>query len=563
MRLQLTIKYENVFESDIKPNLSDLLFDIPSSLILRTLAWINSEIHYKPTEADIQKKIFKSFFERSDHSVIEFVLNKFTAFKKTNGNFIIFQQFSIQYLIEFVLCNYNTIDATDFYLTPENEVAIFKAILYSNSIMDFQHGESIINNTAYKLDSRDVRFYKATWPILINQYEISLKRNVLIQAYYGFKYLDFLEQDERFSSTIDKFRENEGSSDPFISQVIRTYLQGYVSQNKEKPASSFPSKVILQNPILETYVLDIEDVIAKNIHYKIKENYKSLRENPIIKVSEDIFLISNWQYLLAKVYRSFIFSFHRLLPKKEFDFGKYKSIISDDFAEKILFEKVLKNTFSKVKGKHVPNLNSLLNFDFYFRHENRIFLFEFKDVILPYKSNYIDIKNAIDEKFVAPKGIAQLIKSIKKISERFSEIDDFVSDGIPKERIIIYPVLVYTEPAMVISGFNDYLNKVFRSSLPDDLGFFMVRNLVLINLDFFYDNYDSFRNGDISMQSYLDIYYQKLDYLVYSSKYAMTNVRYLQKFQSFEEISSGFEDYSYFIDTSLYKELMGCVFQEN
>src|SRR5699024_1282429 len=88
--------------------------------------------------------------------------------------------------------------------------------------------------------------------------------------------------------------------------------------------------------------------------------------------------------------------------------GDLKSHLSDDFSEKYLFNEIVNICFNHNNLVHIPegSIPSTINIkpDYYIRRNTKIFLFEFKDPLLPKETkhsyNYEEIKDEIFNKIV-------------------------------------------------------------------------------------------------------------------------------------------------------------------
>lgn len=66
----------------------------------------------------------------------------------------------------------------------------------------------------------------------------------------------------------------------------------------------------------------------------------------------------------------------------------------------------------------------------------------------------------------------------------------------------------------MIPGINDYLNHHFLEMKESyDYGFFMVRNVIIIHINFLIEQYDLFKSGELNFFELLNNYYNKMAWL--------------------------------------------------
>lgn len=234
------------------------------------------------------------------------------------------------------------------------------------------------------------------------------------------------------------------------------------------------------------------------VSYKIKkdDDFTSLRNHPIYKISEQQFSVIDYFFVVDKFYKSVRFVLkdsynkeHNLSPNSRsfFDFFNTK------FSEEYLMKKILDRIFSKKYiVKKVVTDTSDNEPDYYVRHANRVFLFENKDVLIAKavksSGNIETILDALKQKFLEsngkPIGISQLIISIEKIVNKEFKFDDYVNS---KSNLTIYPILLVSDRIFEIPGINYILNKWYLSKIKDclrekyDPNF--IKNLTLIDID--------------------------------------------------------------------------------
>lgn len=550
MNMVIIPKFNDVFPNEEIPNLEDLLANITSTVVISTLAWINSELHVNPLNFKIHTKILEALIERSPRRLRNEIILRIYNFSKKypERQMAIFPLITSLQFIEHEILNYRKGSLRE--ISSDDEINIFKAFLLFNQNLDEEHVNKIlISRDSSKLDFPNEFFYRAYWPTFINQYEHTLPNNLLIQAYLSFDFIKYLANNNKYALFVENYlsKTKVSTYQDYIKNLIGVYINSYKSGSGKLLArfspEAFNNNAILEDFVLEPYNLTVSDYKADNNHI----NFKGLRKKPIIRFEDGYLAVSNWKYVIDKLYQAFIFDFFQNSGvSKTTTFLVYKSDIGNNFAQKKIFENLLDGVFENSGGICLKEQNELINFDYYYRINNHIILFEFKDIILKYSNSYEEIKVEINKKLFksihkgkeSKEGVLQLVESIHKISNNYHDIDNFELDGIEKSKVIIYPIIVYTHKSIGMPGINDYLAEKFVRSLKKGHGFFMIRELVMIDFEIFIKCYDNIKNGEISILNLLDNYLSKLALFRTSARYFTNLDAIMKKFSTFEEISS-------------------------
>lgn len=245
--------------------------------------------------------------------------------------------------------------------------------------------------------------------------------------------------------------------------------------------------------------MSIDIDLIKSNKNMYQQNYLALKAMPIFKTAEYHYLCLDRNFMINKLYTGLIFSFYQRSGVKEVfsSFEDYKSYIGEKISEQRLFTGILKTIFNKKhyklyfddkKGKP----------DCYLRYKNKIFLFEFKDNMMSSEvidsSSYDIIKSNIDRNFIknkkgSPKGISQITNHIEYLNTNSYDFDNLEAHKIDRNKLNIYPIIVYTDYNYSIPGVNKYLNRKFQELISETkYEYKTLSNLTFINLDFLYDN---------------------------------------------------------------------------
>jgi len=511
MGLGIVPKYSNLFPGEKIPDLSTLLKDVPSSMSIGILSFINGSLFLEDT---IKAQLFfvAKLLERSPKTSVESFQGSLRKFAKDNEleYFNIFPLFTMLRFIEWEINNYRDIDFIE--STPEQEIAVLKAILIFNEELDRQYGEIKPKKIPQEL----------IWPVGLPQFEFSTRTWFLSGFLSSLDLCDYLKQryPEQYKEYLT-FYDVEKIETIFV-KVFELFINGHKKETRSY-FSHFKTEVLEKNKILKSFNHALSALNAEE--YKKEGNdkhFKGMRKWPIVSYGKGFFDIVNWNFLSDKLSTTAIgFDFYYNTSMKDtVKFDQYKADLGLNFSETIQFNKYIELSFpGKTHIRITPDENRNLNVDHYVRNENHICLFEFKDYIMPDKvknGSYEEIKSYFDTRFIAnekgkKKGISQLATQIESLSRSLQLYEDFKKLGIHKHRMSIFPIIVVTDYSFMISGLEHYLDIEFKKLLPKKHGFYQIHNLTIIELDFFQEYHEILNNGIESLPSLIHRHYLTLE----------------------------------------------------
>jgi hypothetical protein len=123
---------------------------------------------------------------------------------------------------------------------------------------------------------------------------------------------------------------------------------------------------------------------------------------------------------------------------------------------------------------------------------NNIILFEIKDSFFPSNSikssTYIDIKNAIDEKYNnTKKGTGQIVKQIKRLKDKSFEEKNYTDLKLKARNFNVYPIIIYTDKFFGMDGVSNYLIKELNIKIEQlelRKSFKKINNITFLSLDY-------------------------------------------------------------------------------
>jgi hypothetical protein len=250
---------------------------------------------------------------------------------------------------------------------------------------------------------------------------------------------------------------------------------------------------------------------------EITEDFRNLKENPLLEIGSNTFTYFDLLFLTDRFYKGIKFNFKKLYEsdkKTLMNHGNFFSFYNLEFSEKYLTNKILNDIFQK---KYFLKLSELITNDkpdYYIRHNNDIFIFECKDILINGEiksSNDIEkIINEIKKKLLFDKkdvGVGQLVNHISKIIEKKFEFDEYVNID-KSSNLRIFPILILHERIFDIEGLNYILNMFFLARIKEKFGEkydqSKIRNLTIIDIDTLIYLKDYFKSKDKNFKNLIE-----------------------------------------------------------
>jgi hypothetical protein len=492
MKINTTPTYSDIF-NEPEPDIDFLLKEIPSSMIITLLSYINSELYLK-SDNKIQIKIFRKITERFDLKTKTEVYSNLNRLTQENPSINVFTiKINLEF-IHYVLVNYENFDYKD--STPENELNFFKAYLLITKSVNEKYNPKDLSEKPEK----NQFFREFLWPIIVDQIDINQTSNPIVSLVKGLNLLNYFKQSE-YSENVDIFLRKNGEPDTwnYIFKLLSLLQNSWNQLDSEIPPFLIDEDNLFHS-LFDTFILDVEEYKLK---YKNGSNsYSGLKDRPLLKNKKKL-IVLNWDFISNKLYEGLVFDFYNKSEIKNVskfeNFTNYKNLIANQVTEKSLFEKIL--------PKYLKGKNTILKFDdnitqgfpdAYFRSGKYIFLFEIKDAYFSAAAvnsySHIKIKEEIDKKYnTKKKGTGQIIKHLEKLTQNPFENKSYRELKIKTRNLIIYPIIIYTSSIFESSGFNKYLieefeNKVSINENNLDNSFGQIKNLTFMSLSFLINN---------------------------------------------------------------------------
>jgi hypothetical protein len=300
--------------------------------------------------------------------------------------------------------------------------------------------------------------------------------------------LGFLNSKPNYLNLKDEFIRsfNVSTEQEFIAQM--TFLFGKLLQLKGTNSYLWEVNDKDAKAFLDSMV---SDDIAPD------EDFTNIKNNPIYKIEDNLYSIVHYFFVIDKFYKSAKFKLKELYEKDDVlkaSHGNFFSFFNSEFSENFLMKNLLDEIFTKKYFIKKPDREKELSGepDYYVRHNNEVFVFENKDVLIAKEikasADIEQINAVLKTKFLIDGkkkvGIGQLVTTIEEIGSKKFRFDDYVNS---KNSLTVYPVLLVHDRIFQTLGINYRLNQWFKEQCIERLGNlnknFNIKGLTLIDID--------------------------------------------------------------------------------
>ncbi|MFC5626170.1 hypothetical protein [Algoriphagus winogradskyi] len=457
------LQYSSFFNED-PPSRISLLEGLSKDAILYELAYLNHLIKPKnriffDTSFDTQKEILKHLLKSDVLYTLYF--RDFVNHFHGKSSPIIFFRGTFLYAIEEIYQSdeVNSIDGFKFENVGQWE-RLFKYLLAVNTELlklKSKSKEADENPTFENLNP-------ATLPIN----ELLLEINPVFTVYRSFSMFDFFLKTEKYSENlIQYFNKTYGCMPKEFVQRIQSVIM-HESYEDKKFGFWYPSNG--EDPFLET--------LSRKTKSKVILKFIGIRKSPLIKVSNNEYLLSDSILLIEKCCSQFLNDFWFDFLKRNYkeideqnraieEFSGYFGRFFEQYCCGILrriFEEYEHSIFLSLDQLAIPDSKGGSEFsDFYFRYNNKIIVGQIKSGSLNDKSKYGgDIESLYQkgrEEFFSRFGVDQLAKSVSTLLEKAPLFDKGFPVG---KQIHVFPLLVVNEKVFQTALFADVFSDRFE-----------------------------------------------------------------------------------------------------
>ena len=507
LRKARMISYSQMYAGD-KPSVESLVSGIPTDEAVEWCSYIvfrKDNLKIGECDLHILLPLLFSFESELQHKLTDYLGPSY------NGIDMLIDRYSFLKLTSFLIAHHNE---EHHELTNEERTRLFKAYLvFCDEYLErIGSGESI----PAKYTSDDM--LKCYMPIQMLTNAIDAFSDSSLEVIKGkWFFIDFASTDKKFKQYVDDFIKTKKY--PNAIEYLGYIFNAISSATINEP----PTNIMMFGESSGPWINFMNSMCANPKDFVEDDDLNALRSKPVYKIADDKFAILFSKFFVDKLFPGLLFDMASTLASiGTFDdevvaYRSIKQQVGERFSEQYMLYRTLVNTLSRrmpvrICGQDLHKVLKSGEPDYYARRNNRVFVFEFKDVRLDSQTisscDYETIRQKLYNTFVfneegKPKGVKQLANVIEnKLPEIISKIDTTVPGGMLK----IYPVLVYTDSSFDIEGINYYLNGVLRSVIGSVDERFQVKDLVMVNLNLLMKLENYFRNGKIDLDKVVNEY---------------------------------------------------------
>lgn len=549
MRIGYPIEYKHLWSGQ-RPDPMTFLKNIPSKTLISIICIIQETL--RNFDLNEQRKLNPSLMN-VQHYLWENTSRNFDLIQKnriwqivqhpiTHG-YELFTTQTCMALLNQIFLNYDD-NIVLSHNSGEIELKIFKAFISMNTEIaetDALDMQSILTETK---EEGGFNLIKLMWPHLLSQYEFIATPHLPYEAHKGIAFIKFIENHSKFSATISEYFRILGcnNGEEYISKYLSIIMPHETKPTPKNPNDYFYTiKLTQADPVINNLVFSIPEYQScpENSH-----NYKGIRQKPLFELETNRYIVLNWDYLINALFSGLLFSFYydtdirriyENAPKihgKQQDFTNFKSEISKDFTENVIFKRTVEDAFSNSASTlFFPSSDSAINPDCYYRRNNCLFLIEFKDALMSSQviksRSYEKMESELVVKFVGTekskkgksrnsnKGVYQLAQNIENLvnsKNLFYKIDkNAEADNLQLSDLIIYPVIIQTSTYFDLPAMNDFLDEKFQNRIKTiSDSFSSIEPLTLIHINDFLDRLILFQDGILKFEEEISFYQQEL-----------------------------------------------------
>jgi hypothetical protein len=520
MKIAIRLEFEYVFPEEEEKDILYYLAKVSSETLLKIIGYFNTKSLPNFDNFFSNPKVAKDIYNR----VFEYTKKQSIRDKPE----VISQQGSLK-LTELILANKasliennndnnNSID--------DDEINIFKAFLIINSELN---RSQVLNNTSEvnyeKLVDYSIIF---SFPIsdlaIFENDDIEFLKSLyatIVKVELLFNFLNSKKEFEKLkTSLIQSFNTNNEKD--FFKEM--KYLFGKLLELKT--SNNYIFKV--DNNESEKF---INSMISDDINTDVDFTY--IKINPLYKLEDKTYSIINYFYVVDKFYRSTKYKIKEIYEADEnlsSQFGDFLGFFNKEFSENFLMKNILDEIFYEryfIKKNETENeLDG--EPDYYLRHNNRVFIFENKDVwiakSIKSSGDIEKINKALKQKFLGDNnhkvGIGQLINTIEELLSGNFRFDNYVNQN---KNLKIYPILLVHDRIFQSLGINYRLNQWYlesvKSRLENKYNPSNIKSLTVIDIDTMILWSPHLKKNDKNFREIIDSHLTKLN------KYKKTNIR--------------------------------------
>lgn len=417
LRKAKMISYSQLYE-DEKPSVDSLVFSIPTD---EAVEWCSYIVFRKDClkigESDIHilAPLMFSFESELQHKLTDYLGGSY------NDEDNLIDRYSLLKLIEFLITHHNEVHHE---LTNEEKTKLFKAyLLFCDDYLErISSGQKMPEN--YTSDN----MLKCYMPITMLTNDIDGFSDSTLEVVKGkWFFVDFANTDKNFKQYIEDFIRVKGynSAIEYLGYIFNIVASTTVNEP--------PTNVIQFSQDNGKWINFMNGISADHDDFATNEDLRSIHSKPVYRIAVDKYAVLFSKFFIEKMFQGMLFDLASTLTTigtfndEVTAYRTLKQQVGERFSEQYLLYRTLDNTLSRrmpvrINGKDLHKTLKSGEPDYYARRNNRIFVFEFKDVRLDAQTktscDYEQIRQKLFNLFVESedgksKGVKQLANDIE------------------------------------------------------------------------------------------------------------------------------------------------------
>ena len=499
------ISYSQVY-ADEQVSVDSLLKDMPTAEAVEWCSYIvfrKDNLIIGETDIHILSPLLFSFESELQHKLTDYLGGFY------NGVDCLIDKFSLLNLTQYLIAHHNE---EHHELTKDEKTRLFKAyLLFCDEYLErISFGQSMPD----KYTAEDMLNYYM--PITLLTSEIDTFTDSSLEVIKGkWFFVDFSNSDKKFKQFVDDFIRIKGyhSAIEYLGYIFNIVASTVVHEP--------PTNIIKFSEDSGKWIDFMDGMSADSDNFEENDGLSAIQSRPIYRLGENKYAILFTRFFVDKMFQGMLFDMAAALASEGIfkdKVGAYISLkqqVGERFSEQFLLYRILEKTLFRrmpvrLTGEALHKVLKSGEPDYYARRNNRVFVFELKDVRLDAQTksscNYETIRQKLYNCFVEnedgrPKGVKQLANVIENKLPDILEKSDMT---VPKVELKIYPIIVYTDGSFDIEGINYYLSGEFRRIIHVTDDRYQVKDLVMVNLNLLMKLENFFVDGKIELDKVIN-----------------------------------------------------------
>lgn len=499
------ISYSQVY-ADEQVSVDSLLKDMPTDEAVEWCSYIvfrKDNLIIGETDIHILSPLLFSFESELQHKLTDYLGGFY------NGVDCLIDKFSLLNLTQYLIAHHNE---EHHELTKDEKTRLFKAyLLFCDEYLErISFGQSMPD----KYTAEDMLNYYM--PITLLTSDIDTFTDSSLEVIKGkWFFVDFSNSDKKFKQFVDDFIRIKGyhSAIEYLGYIFNIVASTVVHEP--------PTNIIKFSEDSGKWIDFMDGMSADSDNFEENDGLSAIQSRPIYRLGENKYAILFTRFFVDKMFQGMLFDMAAALASEGIfkdKVGAYISLkqqVGERFSEQFLLYRTLEKTLFRrmpvrLTGEALHKVLKSGEPDYYARRNNRVFVFEFKDVRLDAQTksscNYVTIRQKLYNCFVEnedgrPKGVKQLANVIENKLPDILEKSDMT---VPKVELKIYPIIVYTDGSFDIEGINYYLSGEFRRIIHVTDDRYQVKDLVMVNLNLLMKLENFFVDGKIELDKVIN-----------------------------------------------------------